>query len=188
VHGKKGDVKKEEKANEGETHEAGLVFHEGGDEEGLELRREKGIPDSEAARKKHFLDEEKRKQWEWEAGRAYGCDFYNPYLDFNDFALKLPGFTLPIMKYWDGQSLRYVLKNRKSDTVLFVVVFTLYLKEDVDEHGNLKSGVEGGRPFDQLPANVAQEYESAKDGDEVHHEQVESSEKKLPDTSEDDVD
>jgi hypothetical protein len=25
-----------------------------------------------------------------------------------DFALRLPGFTLPIMKYWDGQGLRYV--------------------------------------------------------------------------------
>jgi hypothetical protein len=25
---------------------------------------------------------------------------------FPDFALRLPGFTMPIMKYWDGQGLR----------------------------------------------------------------------------------
>ena len=107
-------------------HEAGLVFEEGGEEDGLELRREKGVPDTEAARKKHFLNEENRTEWEWEEGRVYGCDFFNPYLDFNgiccgpsgsqvytnycflaaDFALRLPGFTLPIMKYWDGQGLR----------------------------------------------------------------------------------
>jgi hypothetical protein len=91
-----------------EIGEEGMLIQEGGSEAGLELRREKGVPDSEAARKKYFLNEERRKEWDWEAGREYGCDFFNPYLDFNDFALRLPGFTLPIMKYWDGQGLRYV--------------------------------------------------------------------------------
>ncbi|KAE8449489.1 hypothetical protein EG329_008097 [Mollisiaceae sp. DMI_Dod_QoI] len=133
---------------ENKEEDLGMVFQEGGDESGLEHRKEKGIPESEAARKKHFLNEENRKGWEWEEGRTYGCDFFNPYLDFNDFALRLPGFTLPIMKYWDGQGLRYVLKNRKTDTVLFVVLFTLYLKEDVDKDGRVKEGVEGGVPFE----------------------------------------
>ena len=104
--------------------EAGLVFEEGGNDEGIEVREENGVPAGEAARKKYFLNEENRKDWEWEEGRVYGCDFYNPYLDFNgtapyfsvcgfksidiktDFALRLPGFTMPIMKYWDGQGLR----------------------------------------------------------------------------------
>jgi len=165
-------------------HDAGLVFTEGGDEEGMELRKEKGIPDTEAARKKHFLNQENRKEWEWEAGKIYGCDFFNPYLDFNDFALRLPGFTLPIMKYWDGQGLRYVLKNRKTDTVLFVVLFTLYLKEDVDEHGNVKDGVEGGKPFHLLPKELAEKHEREKNG--VAKDTVEN--EKIPDTSEDDVD
>ncbi len=119
-------------SKDGKDEEVGLVFEEGGDEEGLEVRHEMGVPDTDAARKKHFLTEERRKEWEWEQGRTYGCDFFNPYLDFNgmhpvllrrrnlsreklgltlvlDFALRLPGFTLPIMKYWDGQSLRYAL-------------------------------------------------------------------------------
>lgn len=59
------------------------MFEEGGDEEGKEIREELGIPETEAARKKHFLNEEKRKEFDWEEGRTYGCDFYNPYLDFN---------------------------------------------------------------------------------------------------------
>lgn len=107
-----------------------MIFVEGGDGDGEELRKEKGVPESEAARKKWFLNEANRKTWEFEAGRTHWGDFFNPYLDFNrmslefityfstlsktpitdnyitEFALNLPGFSLPIMKYWDGQSLR----------------------------------------------------------------------------------
>jgi hypothetical protein len=107
--------------------EAGLIFEEGGSDEGLEIRREHEVPETEAARRKFFLQEENRRKWEWESGRTYGADFFNGYLDFNgmflsstrqdgftnarariDLALRLPGFTLPIMKYWDGQGLRFV--------------------------------------------------------------------------------
>lgn len=63
--------------------EAGLVVEEGGSDEGIKARREKGVPDGDAARKKWFLNENQRKEWTWEAGREYGCDFFNPYLDFN---------------------------------------------------------------------------------------------------------
>merc|ERR1711964_115734 len=42
-----------------------------------------------------------------------------------------------------SHSLRYTLKNRATDTVLFVVLFTLYLKEDVDEHGNVRTVLRG---------------------------------------------
>lgn len=61
----------------------GMVFEEGGDENGTEVRSEKGVPEIDAARKKWFLTEANRKTWEWEEGRGYGCDFFNPYLDFN---------------------------------------------------------------------------------------------------------
>lgn len=66
-----------------EEEDVGLVFEEGGDEAGEEHRRECGIPDGEAARKKYFLTEAHRKEWNWEAGKSYGCDFFNAYLDFN---------------------------------------------------------------------------------------------------------
>lgn len=109
-----------------EKGDAGLIFSEGGEGDGEELRKEKGVPDSEAGRKKWFLTETNRTDFDFEAGRIHWGDFFNPYLDFNgrqtifldyhvwrltsneEFALRLPGFTLPIMKYWDGQSLRYV--------------------------------------------------------------------------------
>ncbi|CAG8971436.1 hypothetical protein HYALB_00002019 [Hymenoscyphus albidus] len=155
------------KGNSSEAEDVGLVFEEGGVEEGLEVRSEKSVPDTIAARKKFFLNEENRKNWEWEAGRSYGCDFYNPYLDFNEFALRLPGFTLPIMKYWDGQGLRYVLKDRSTDQLLFCVLFTLYLKEDVDEEGNVNEGVEGSIPLELRSEEERKKYAAAANGETV---------------------
>ena len=121
------DGEKIGKQGDGEE-DVGLVFEEGGDEDGMETREDNGVPDTEAGRKKWFLNQSNREGWEWEEGTTYGCDFFNPYLDFNgmyemlklyvqatfkrklitftEFALKLPGFTMPIMKYWDGQGLR----------------------------------------------------------------------------------
>lgn len=49
----------------------------------MEIRRGHEIPDTEAARKRFFLDEENKRKWEWESGRTYAVDFFNPYLDFS---------------------------------------------------------------------------------------------------------
>lgn len=59
------------------------VVEEGGDGDGEKMREQKNVPRDAAARKKWFLDETKRKDWEFEAGRLYCGDFFNPYLDFN---------------------------------------------------------------------------------------------------------
>lgn len=129
----------------------GLWLEEGGDEDGLQLRRDLGAPDDAPARMKWALKQDSKKRWIWQYGQTYGADFFNPYLDFSDFALRLPGFTLPIMKYWDGQglrkanpkrshTLRYVLRNRASNQVYLVILFTLHLKEDVNGDGSLKPG------------------------------------------------
>ncbi|KXJ86891.1 hypothetical protein Micbo1qcDRAFT_107946, partial [Microdochium bolleyi] len=128
----------------------GLVITEGGDEAGLEARRDLGAPETAKERMKWGLKQDSKDRWVYEYGQTYCFDFFNPYLDFNDFALRLPGFTLPIMKYWDGQplsgkppkrshTLRYVLRNRSSGDTYLVILFTLYLKEDVEEDGTLKA-------------------------------------------------
>jgi hypothetical protein len=98
---------------------AAVVYSEGADGSGHEVRKQKGIPDKAAARQKHFLNEQKRKDFTFEAGREYQCDFFNPYLDFNEFALKI-GYGLPnisIIGHWDGQPLRYVFSLLLSSTL-----------------------------------------------------------------------
>lgn len=139
----------------------GMWVEEGGDEAGMALRREHGVPDTDAARKKHFLDETKREDWTWKSGIEYGCDFFNPYLDFSEFALRLPGITLHMMSYWDGQPLRYVLKDRSTNTALLVIVFTLFLKDDTDDDGNVKKGVVPGQLITEMGQDRQEMHEHA---------------------------
>jgi hypothetical protein len=89
-----------------DAEKGGLWFEEGGDEAGTEARASIGTPDTAKARMKWALKADSKDKWVFEHGSTYCADFFNPYLDFGDFSLRLPGFTLPIMKYWDGQGLR----------------------------------------------------------------------------------
>ncbi|CAN9267545.1 unnamed protein product [Alternaria alternata] len=96
-----------------------IVYEEGADGDGVEVRKEKRVPDKSGARQKFFLTEQNRKDFVFEAGREYKCDFFNPYLDFNEFALKIG----------------YVLKNRETNQELFVVVIELLPTEQARKEG-----------------------------------------------------
>jgi hypothetical protein len=83
-----------------------------------------------------------------------------------------------------------VLKNRATDKVLFVVLFTLYLKDDVNEDGTLKEGVEGGKPIALLNEKDQQRWEAAKNGEALaaSTSNTKENEKVTPATNDDDVD
>jgi hypothetical protein len=91
-----------------DEEKGGLWFEEGGDEHGQQMREEIGAPATGKDRMKWALKDTNKQAWVFEHGKTYGFDFFNPYLDFSSLSLRLPGFHLPIMKYWDGQGLRYV--------------------------------------------------------------------------------
>jgi hypothetical protein len=74
--------KKESAHNKG-SEDKPKVVTEGADGDGVDARKKAGLPDDAAARKKHFLKEQHLKDFTFEAGREYSCDFFNPYLDFN---------------------------------------------------------------------------------------------------------
>ncbi|KAJ4406282.1 hypothetical protein N0V91_004736 [Didymella pomorum] len=120
----------------GEEGEA-VVYTEGADGSGEEVRKAHHIPAGSSQRQKFFLTEQNRKDFTFEKGRVYQCDFFNPYLDFNEFALKI-GYGLPnisIIGHWDGQPLRYTLKNKETNTELFVVVIQLCPTEQAVKDG-----------------------------------------------------
>lgn len=91
---------------EQDEEKGGLWFEEGGDEDGLSAREQVGAPATAKARMKWALGKKAKEDWRFEYGKTYGLDFYNPYIDFSNLALRLPGFHLPIVRYWDGQGLR----------------------------------------------------------------------------------
>ncbi|KAK4197377.1 hypothetical protein QBC40DRAFT_181196 [Triangularia verruculosa] len=182
----------------------GLWVEEGGDREWRERVGLEGEEDGKQ-RQKWALRRENLERWVWEYGREYAVDFFNPYIDFNEFALRLPGFSLGIMRYWDGQGLRekpkrlhqlrYVLRNKKTKQVYLVVLFTLHLKEDVNDDGSLKpaaiealkkrsGGQEGekGAPLGDAEIREDGDEEGNKKGKVDEDEMVEEARKKLEGT------
>ncbi|KAJ9602484.1 hypothetical protein H2200_013027 [Cladophialophora chaetospira] len=117
------------------------IVEEGCEGSGCEIRESLSIPADSAARMKHFLTAANLSAFTFDAGRLYQSDFGNAYLDFNDFSLKLPGFSLNVLPYIDAKTheLRYTLKNRRTGEVYGVVVFTLLFGEELEqaerEHG-----------------------------------------------------
>ncbi|EON69107.1 hypothetical protein W97_08293 [Coniosporium apollinis CBS 100218] len=114
----------EVKMPQGKDHK---VLHDGADGDGILVAERYGVPGDSKHRKKFFLANSNRDLFVLEKGRLYHGDFFNPYIDFNEFALKLPGFSISVLDYIDDKThvLRFVCKNRNSGDVYFVVVFTL---------------------------------------------------------------
>jgi hypothetical protein len=110
------------------------VIEEGADGSGQRIRADQSIPAKMSKRRKNFLDEKKRENFVFEAGRLYHADFFNPYLDFANYALRIPGFSISVVRYIDDKTheLRYVLKNRATNEVLFVVIFTLLFGQSLE--------------------------------------------------------
>lgn len=77
------DDKEQEKVEEIRANEETLVFEEGADGDGADVRKELRIPDAGPQRQKFFLTESNLKNFTFEKGREYSNDFFNPYLDFN---------------------------------------------------------------------------------------------------------
>jgi hypothetical protein len=109
------------------------VTREGADGSGQEERERLGLPENNEKRRKFFLDAKNRENFVFQKGRCYQADFYNPYLDFGNCALKLPGFSLNVIKYVDQKShcLRYVFKNRETGNVYLNVNIALLWDEDL---------------------------------------------------------
>ena len=110
------------------------AMQEGGEGSGAAIRQKLGIPENNEKRRKFFLSSQHREAFTFEKGRLYQGDFYNPYLDFSNLALKLPGFSLKVVKYVDHKShcLRYIFKNRETGDVYFNVNLHLLWGDQLD--------------------------------------------------------
>jgi hypothetical protein len=127
-------------------------LQEGADGSGNEVRKQLGLPENSEKRRKHFLKPENNAAFTFEKDRLYEGDFFNPYIDFSsmykkystknqkakdiaEFSLKLPGFSIKVIKYINDKThnLRYVFKNNETKEVYFVVVITLLYGEELQQ-------------------------------------------------------
>ena len=118
-----------------EAAESDDIIREGADAGGQDIRTKHGLPENNEKRRKFFLSAPHRESFTFEKDRLYQADFYNPYLDFGNFALKLPGFSIKVIKYIDEKShtLRYVFKNRQNGDVYFCVNLNLLWGEQLQK-------------------------------------------------------
>jgi hypothetical protein len=57
-------------------------------------------------RSKHYRDREQRTKTTLSTKHVHCFEFYDAHFDFQTISLKLPGMTMNLLKYWDGQPLR----------------------------------------------------------------------------------
>jgi hypothetical protein len=115
--------------------ESDCVIEEGAYGSGAEIRKATNMPPKWKNRRKFYLDSKALADFTFERGRMYHADFFNPHLDFANFSLRLPGFSISVARYVDEKThhLRYVLKNRTTEEVLFVVIFKLLFGQELEE-------------------------------------------------------
>lgn len=111
------------------------VLAEGGLSDDSAIRQSHNIPTAESQRRKHFLDEQKRKDFKFEEGRCYAFDFHNGYIDWKNYALKLPGFSFGVLKYINDRThtVRFVLKSRKTGNVFVATTFRLLYGAELEK-------------------------------------------------------
>jgi len=81
-------------------------------------------------RRKHLSKANTRKEVIVHPYQVWGFDFYNPILDFAEFKIRMSAIKLSInmIKYSNGEPLRYACKSRDHKVTFFLVQFTLLEK------------------------------------------------------------
>ncbi|KAG9946815.1 hypothetical protein KCU85_g6246, partial [Aureobasidium melanogenum] len=117
------------------TCEIPAILAEGSLSDDSAIRKSHNIPPSESQRRKYFLDEKNRKDFVFEKGRCYAFDFHNGYIDWKNYALKLPGFSFGVLKYINDRThtTRFVLKSRKTGKVCVATTFRLLYGEELEK-------------------------------------------------------
>lgn len=88
----------------------------------------KGIDKAHEYRQRFLGNKAHRTQIQVDDSQLVTADFFNGFIDFNDLTLHIPfsgGLKFDLKKYWDGQPVRYICKDRKTDKVFFVIQFDI---------------------------------------------------------------
>ncbi|KAI7865183.1 hypothetical protein BDF14DRAFT_1730739 [Spinellus fusiger] len=87
--------------------------------------------DTAKARRTFFTTPQHREEVLINDQQVWSMDFCNPYLDFLNYKVCLPVLEIDVLRYWDGQPLRFIAKTKDSTATFFIVQFQL--EKDVDQ-------------------------------------------------------
>ncbi|ORZ19420.1 hypothetical protein BCR42DRAFT_347943, partial [Absidia repens] len=82
-------------------------------------------PLSSSKRQYYFSNLENRRQVSIESDQMWIGDFCNGYLDMMNGSIQIPGFSLDVLKYYQGQPLRFICKKRDDSVTYFIIEFSL---------------------------------------------------------------
>jgi len=115
---------------QGQWDAPGDDMAEGAVGSGKQERERIGLPDAADKRRKWFGA---NSGFKLQKGRQYDFDFANGYIDWRNYALKLPGFSWSPLKHIGDKShkVRFVLKDINTGECFFVVMVTLLAGEEM---------------------------------------------------------
>jgi hypothetical protein len=139
------------------------ILAEGSIPDDAPIRSTLNIPTTESQRRKHFADEQNRKAFVFEKGRCYAFDFHNGYIDWKNYALKLPGFSFGVLKYINDRThtTRFVLKSRESGEVFAATTFKLLYGEELEKAKKGKSSSSSSHVEDEQEKSSQQQHDQA---------------------------
>ncbi|KAG0048659.1 hypothetical protein BGZ83_006421 [Gryganskiella cystojenkinii] len=81
---------------------------------------------SDAAARRHYFAKTKNAiKHKFHPDHEYGLDLFNGFFDCAKFSVKLPGFSIDMFKYLDGQPITYAIRTHDASVTFLIVVIDL---------------------------------------------------------------
>ncbi|KAG0371118.1 hypothetical protein BC939DRAFT_454229 [Gamsiella multidivaricata] len=81
-----------------------------------DVRKRTKIAKNAGARQSYFAKAKHLSKHRFEKDHVYGLELFDAYMDCSRFTLKLPGLSLDLYKYLNGQPITYVLRTQDGST------------------------------------------------------------------------
>lgn len=108
---------------------------EGASGSGVAVREASGMSDDSEKRRKWAKSEE-GQNFVFQAGRRYVFHFANAYIQWRDYALKLPGMSIHPLKYAGSDrshKVRFFMRDVRNDKLFLVIYCRLLTGEDLEK-------------------------------------------------------
>ncbi|KAG0214220.1 hypothetical protein BGX33_002355 [Mortierella sp. NVP41] len=90
-----------------------------------EVKKKPKLTTDSSVRRQHFSKPKHYAKHRYLTDHVYGFEMYNPFLDCAKFSVKVPGFSIDLFKYFDGQPLTYSIRTQDASVTFLTFVIDL---------------------------------------------------------------